>query len=80
MNHRIVIRRQNSHQNIRPADHKRLITSTVKNENHNMTVLELTQKSKDISKYDIYVNKADNQLYLIRKGGGAIKSTGYYIT
>ena len=44
MNHRIVIRRQNSHQNIRPADHKHLITSTAKTETHNMTVLELTQK------------------------------------
>ena len=44
MNHRIDISRQNSHQNIRPADHKRLITNTAKNENHNMTVLELTQK------------------------------------
>lgn len=29
------------------------------------------------AKSGLYVNKADNQLYLIRKGGGAIKSTGY---
>ncbi|MCQ2473215.1 MAG: RHS repeat-associated core domain-containing protein [Saccharofermentans sp.] len=49
-------------------------------EPHDIKKEVLGEKSKDISKYDIYVNKADNQLYLIRKGGGAIKSTGYYIT
>lgn len=47
-------------------------------EPHDIKKEVLGEKSKDISKYDIYVNKADNQLYLIRKGGGAIKSTGYY--
>ncbi len=44
MNHRIVIRRQNSHQNIRPADHTRLITKTSKDRNNDMTVLELALK------------------------------------
>ena len=44
MNHRIVIRRQNSHPNIRPADHKRLITKTSEDRNNDMTVFELVLK------------------------------------
>ena len=41
MNHRIVIRLQNSRPNVRPADYKRLITKTSKDRNNDMTVLEL---------------------------------------
>ncbi len=44
MNHRIVIRLQNSRPNVRPADYKRLITITSKDRNNDMTVLELVLK------------------------------------
>lgn len=44
MNHRIVIRLQNSRPNIRPADHTQLITKTSKDRNNDMTVLELALK------------------------------------
>lgn len=44
MTHQIILKRQNSRPNVRPADYKRLITKTSKDRNNDMTVLELALK------------------------------------
>ena len=62
MNHRIVIRLQNSRPNVRPADYKRLITKTSKDRNNDMTVLELVLSNIRISEAKLWFIK-------LQKGG-----------
>ena len=49
-------------------------------EPHEIKRETLGKKSKDVSKFDIYENKTDKQLYIISKDGKVVKPTGYYIT
>ena len=48
-------------------------------EPHDIKKDVLGKNSKDISKYDIYRNTVDKQLYLVPKSGGTPLPTGYYI-